>query len=104
MQVIIAYITEAITYVDDAPDEAAYLETLLTICEGKVCAFAKAAQVNCAVYLSVILQGFGFNGSLGSKSEQALKRRVRLGIYPIGLTALFVLFLILAFLFVSAFA
>ena len=40
MQVIIAYITEAITYVDDAPDEAAYLETLLTICEGKVCSFA----------------------------------------------------------------
>jgi len=35
-KVIIAYITEAITYVDDAPDEAAYLETLLTICEGKI--------------------------------------------------------------------
>ena len=33
---IIAYITEAITYIDDAPDEAAYLQTLLTICEGKV--------------------------------------------------------------------
>ena len=79
-----------------------YSHALLVVgLTGKVCAFAKAAQVNCAVYLSVILQGFGFNGSLGSKSEQALKRRVRLGIYPIGLTALFVLFLILAFLFVS---
>jgi len=35
-KVIIAYITEAITYIDDAPDEAAYLQTLLTICEGKI--------------------------------------------------------------------
>ena len=68
---------------------------------GKVCTFAKSAQVNTTVFLSIVLQGFGYRGSLGSKSEQALKRRVRLGIYPVGLTALFILVLILAFLFVS---
>ena len=68
---------------------------------GKVCTFAKSAQVNTTVFLSIVLQGFGYRGTLGSKSEQALKRRVRLGIYPVGLTALFILVLILAFLFVS---
>ena len=68
---------------------------------GKVCTFAKAAQVNSTIFLSMILQGLGFNSSLGAKSEQALKRRVRFGIFPIGLTTLLVLFLILAFLYAS---
>ena len=67
----------------------------------KVCVFAKGAQVNCAIFVSVIVRGLGYPGFLGSKSEQMMKRRVRLGIYPVGLTVLFVLFLILAFLFVS---
>ena len=63
--------------------------------------FCKAAQVNSTIFLSMILQGLGFNSSLGAKSEQALKRRVRFGIFPIGLTTLLVLFLILAFLYAS---
>ncbi len=67
----------------------------------KVCVFAKGAQVNCAIFVSVIVRGLGYPGFLGSKSEQMMKRRVRLGVYPVGLTVLFVLFLILAFLFVS---
>jgi len=68
---------------------------------GKVCTFAKSAQVNITILLSLILHGFGYKGALGTKNEQALERRVRLGIYPVGLTALFILFLIVAFLFVS---
>tara|TARA_B100000035_G_scaffold214589_1_gene183875 strand:- start:1751 stop:3571 length:1821 start_codon:yes stop_codon:yes gene_type:complete len=67
----------------------------------KVCVFAKGAQVNCAIFVSVIVRGLGYPGFLGSKSEQMMKRRVRLGVYPVGLTVLFVLFLILVFLFVS---
>ena len=63
--------------------------------------FAKGAQVNCAIFISGISKGIGYSGTLGSKSEQMMKRRVRLGVYPVGLTVLFVLFLILAFLFVS---
>ena len=47
---------------------------------------------------SFALRGFGYSGPLGSQNDQIMKRRVRLGIYPIGLTVLFVLFLILAFL------
>lgn len=68
----------------------------------KVCVFAKGAQINCAVALAFALRGFGYFGSLGSKNDQIMKRRVRLGIYPVGLTVLFVLFLILAFLFSSS--
>lgn len=68
----------------------------------KVCVFAKGAQINCAVALAFALRGFGYSGSLGSKNDQIMKRRVRLGIYPVGLTVLFVLFLILAFLFSSS--
>jgi multicomponent Na+:H+ antiporter subunit D len=68
----------------------------------KVCVFAKGAQINCAVALGFALRGFGYSGSLGSKNDQIMKRRVRLGIYPVGLTVLFVLFLILAFLFSSS--
>ena len=68
----------------------------------KVCVFAKGAQINCAVALAFALRGFGYCGSLGSKNDQIMKRRVRLGIYPVGLTVLFVLFLILAFLFSSS--
>jgi multicomponent Na+:H+ antiporter subunit D len=68
----------------------------------KVCVFAKGAQINCAVALTFALRGFGYSGSLGSKNDQIMKRRVRLGIYPVGLTVLFVLFLILAFLFSSS--
>ena len=68
----------------------------------KVCVFAKGAQINCAVTLAFALRGFGYSGSLGSKNDQIMKRRVRLGIYPVGLTVLFVLFLILAFLFSSS--
>ena len=67
----------------------------------KVCMFAKGAQVNCAIFISGISKGIGYSGTLGSKSEQMMKRRIRLGVYPVGLTVLFVLFLILAFLFVS---
>ena len=67
----------------------------------KVCVFAKGAQVNCAIFISGISKGIGYSGTLGSKSEQMMKRRVRLGVYPVGLTVLFVLILILAFLFVS---
>ena len=66
---------------------------------GKVCNFAKSAQVHSVTSLYLILQGFGFKGYFGSKSEQALKRRIKLGIYPIGLTALCVILLILAYLF-----
>lgn len=68
----------------------------------KVCVFAKGTQINCAVALTFALRGFGYSGSLGSKNDQIMKRRVRLGIYPVGLTVLFVLFLILAFLFSSS--
>ena len=68
----------------------------------KVCVFAKSAQINCAVALAFALRGFGYSGSLGSKNDQIMKRRVRLGIYPVGLTVLFVLFLIFAFLFSSS--
>ena len=68
----------------------------------KVCVFAKGAQIHCAGALAFALRGFGYSGPLGSKNEQIMKRRVRLGIYPIGLTVLFVLFLILAFLFSSS--
>ena len=67
----------------------------------RVCLFAKQAQVNCGIFVSVVYRGLGFSGFLGSKSEQMMKRRIKLGIYPIGLTALFVLFLMLAFLFAS---
>ena len=67
----------------------------------KVCIFAKGAQIHCAGALAFALRGFGYSGPLGSKNDQIMKRRVRLGIYPIGLTVLFVLFLILAFLFSS---
>ena len=67
----------------------------------KVCVFAKGAQIHCAGALAFALRGFGYSGPLGSKNDQIMKRRVRLGIYPIGLTVLFVLFLILAFLFSS---
>ena len=67
----------------------------------KVCVFAKGAKVNCAIFVSVIVRGLGYPGVFGSKSEQMMKRRVRLGVYPVGLTILFVLFLILVFLFVS---
>jgi multicomponent Na+:H+ antiporter subunit D len=68
----------------------------------KVCVFAKGAQIHCAGALAFALRGFGYSGPLGPKNEQIMKRRVRLGIYPIGLTILFVLFLILAFLFSSS--
>ena len=68
----------------------------------KVCVFAKGAQIHCAGALAFALRGFGYSEPLGSKNEQIMKRRVRLGIYPIGLTVLFVLFLILAFLFSSS--
>jgi multicomponent Na+:H+ antiporter subunit D len=68
----------------------------------KVCVFAKGAQIHCAGALAFALRGFGYCGPLGPKNEQIMKRRVRLGIYPIGLTVLFVLFLILAFLFSSS--
>lgn len=68
----------------------------------KVCVFAKGAQIHCAGALAFALRGFGYSGPLGPKNEQIMKRRVRLGIYPIGLTVLFVLFLILAFLFSSS--
>ena len=68
----------------------------------KVCVFAKGAQINCAVALAFALRGFGYSGSLGSKNDQIMKRRMRLGIFPVGLTVLFVLFLILAFLFSSS--
>lgn len=68
----------------------------------KVCVFAKGAQIHCAGALAFALRGFGYSGPLGSKNDQIMKRRVRLGIYPIGLTVLFVLFLILAFLFSSS--
>lgn len=68
----------------------------------RVCSFAKAAQVHTTVLITEILQNFGLNSSLFSKSEKQLKRRVRLGIYPIGLTALIVLFLVLAFLLSTA--
>ena len=67
----------------------------------RVCLFDKQAQVNCGIFVSVVYRGLGFSGFLGSKSEQMMKRRIKLGIYPIGLTALFVLFLVLAFLFAS---
>ena len=66
---------------------------------GKVCIFAKAAQVHSVTLLSEILHGFGLKGYFGSKSEQALSKRVKLGLYPIGLTALFILLLIFAYLF-----
>jgi multicomponent Na+:H+ antiporter subunit D len=68
----------------------------------KVCVFAKGAQIHCAGALAFALRGFGYSGPLGAKNDQIMKRRVRLGIYPIGLTVLFVLFLILAFLFSSS--
>lgn len=68
----------------------------------KVSVFAKGAQIHCAGALAFALRGFGYSGPLGSKNDQIMKRRVRLGIYPIGLTVLFVLFLILAFLFSSS--
>jgi multicomponent Na+:H+ antiporter subunit D len=68
----------------------------------KVCVFAKGAQIHCAGALAFALRGFGYSGPLGPKNEQIMKRRVRSGIYPIGLTVLFVLFLILAFLFSSS--
>jgi multicomponent Na+:H+ antiporter subunit D len=68
----------------------------------KVSVFAKGAQIHCAGALAFALRGFGYSGPLGSKNDQIMKRRVRLGIYPIGMTVLFVLFLILAFLFSSS--
>ena len=66
---------------------------------GKVCIFAKSAQVHSVTLLSEILHGFGLKGHFGYKSEQALSKRVKLGLYPIGLTALFILLLIFAYLF-----
>ena len=68
----------------------------------KVCIFAKSAQVNSAEFFCNLLKVFGVSGSLGVKNDQIMKRRVRLGIYPIGLTALFILLIILSFLFAFA--
>ena len=49
----------------------------------KVCVFAKGAQIHCAGALAFALRGFGYSEPLGSKNEQIMKRRVRLGIYPL---------------------
>jgi multicomponent Na+:H+ antiporter subunit D len=68
----------------------------------KVCGFAKGAQVNCVTLLIFTLETFGLSSWLGNKSKQTVKRRAKLGLYPIGITALFVIILMLAFLFVSA--
>ena len=68
----------------------------------KVCGFAKGAQVNCVTFLILILEIFGLSSWLSKKSKQTVKRRAKLGLYPVGVTALFVIILMLAFLFVSA--
>ena len=68
----------------------------------RVCTFAKSGQVHTVGLISSVFDSFGFSNATGSKSRQILKRRARLGLYPIGFTALLALLLLLAFLFASA--
>ena len=68
----------------------------------RVCTFAKSGQVHTVGLISSVFDSFGFSNATGSKSRQTLKRRARLGLYPIGFTALLALLLLLAFLFASA--